>query len=878
MKLSSKLIAIFALFIVLIWLDEVIDMQKILFGAETTPFNWPEAVIETILITLLGYVTISRLFLRQKPPAQTTGLKGLRYIWVPVLFCFLGLFIIIWLNEILDLPYLLLKAEKTPVNWAEALVESFFILCIGIVTFIILFHNTAERSRAQELFSKSFFFSPIPATITSVSQGVIIQANDAFLRITGYGEEKIIGKTVYDIDIWEQPEKRAEMVRELQAKGSVQDVELSLRISDGEIRTCLYSAQIIEYLDEPHILSMAVDITHRKRSEELLKKAEAKYRNMFMHSINGVAVYTAQKEGEDFVFADLNKSAEKIDNITREEVAGKSVLEVFPGIEEFGLLDVFKRVYRTGISEHFPISRYSDNRIEGWRDNYVYKLSSGEIVAVYSDETARRRAEEELQERERTLITLMGNLPGMAYRCRNDQDWTMEFISEGCYSLTGYTPSDIIGSKTIPYTRIIHPDDRDMVWQTVQSALRGKRHFQMTYRIITADKNQKWVWEQGIGIFSEKGDLIALEGFISDITTQRKAQSELRRSEEKFSKAFHASPDWIVITTLKDGIFIDVNETFLKNSGYTLGEVIGRSSIELGIWENDGDRAAMVEMIREHGGVRNLEVRFRTKHGESLTMLLSSEQFSFGGEECILSIIRDITERKAIEEKLKHSEKQLRELYKHLQKTRETERTRISREIHDELGQELTGLKLDMAYLIKKMPKEKSDLMSKAAVMSKHIDMSLDSVRRISMDLRPALLDQLGLVAAIEWQTQDFERRTGISCSLEIEPGMSIRNKDLSTTIFRVFQETLTNITRHAKATKVDVHMRTTNGSISLAVMDNGIGIPSDEVINPRSFGLIGMRERVSDWGGYVQISGSMGKGTTVKLNIPMKGRRHTTH
>ncbi|HOO46317.1 MAG TPA: PAS domain S-box protein, partial [Deltaproteobacteria bacterium] len=856
MKLSTKLINIFALFIVLIWLDELIDMQKILFGAEATPINWPEAVLETILIAALGYFTVTRLFPRENTAVRTTSLKGLRHIWIPVLLCFVGLFVIIWLNEIIDLPYLLLKREKTPVNWAEALVESFFILCIGLVTFTILFHNTVERSRAQELFSKSFYFSPIPVAITSVSQGMIVQANDAFSRITGYDRKDLIGKTVFDINIWEQPERREEIVRKLREKGSVQDVEVGIRNSDGEIRTCLYSAQVIN-LDEPHILSMAVDITDRKRSEELLKKAEAKYRNMFMHSINGVAVYNARQDGEDFVFADLNKSAERIDSITREEVVGKSVLDVFPGIRRFGLFDVFKRVYKTGISERFPISQYTDDRIEGWRENYVYKLSSGEVVAVYSDETARRKAENDLKERERALITLMGNLPGMAYRCRNDRDWTMEYISEGCYPLTGYKPSDIIGSETISYAQVIHPDDRNMVWQTVQSSLIDKKHFQMTYRIITADGNLKWVWEQGIGIFSEKGDLVALEGFISDITTQRKAQSELRRSEEKFSKAFHASPDWIVITTLKDGIFIDVNETFLKNSGYTLEEVIGRSSLELGIWEDDNDRAAMVEVIRKHGGVRNLEVRFRTKHGDSLTMLLSSEQFAFGGEECIISMIRDITERKTMEERLKHSEKQLRELYKHLQKTRETERTSISREIHDELGQELTGLKLDVAYLIKKMPRDKSDLINKAAAMSQHIDMSLESVRRISMDLRPALLDQLGLVAAIEWQTQDFEKRTGIACSLEIEPGMSIRNKDLSTTIFRVFQETLTNITRHAKATRVDVRMRKINGSISLDVKDNGIGIPKDEVINPRSFGLIGMRERVSDWGGDIRISGS---------------------
>ncbi|HPR50166.1 MAG TPA: PAS domain S-box protein [Deltaproteobacteria bacterium] len=866
-SIRMKLVYVFVLLMALVWIDELIDFPGIFYGVEKSPVNWLEAIIETVLIAMVGFLTISW-FIPQKGAYKE--LKRTRHILISIIVSFLGLCLVIWLNELIDIPYLLLGGEKTPVNIYEAVVETILIIIIGFFAVAVLMLNISERARAQDLFYKSFYFNPIPAAITTISDGIVIQANEAFYNVTGYKADDIIGKSLLKHNIWVHPEQRDKVVQTVLKKGSVRNLEVELRDSAGNLRTFLFSAETITYLDEPHILSMAIDITDRKKAKDLLIETEAKYRNMFLHSINGIVAYKTISDGADFIFADINTAAERIDNIKKEDVLGKSVLEVFPSIKEFGLFDVFQRVYKTGKSEHFPISLYKDAHVEGWRENFVYKLPSGDIVAVYSDETARKIAEQELEERQRALMTLMGNLPGMAYRCRNDRDWTMEFISEGSYLLTGYSPYDLIGNKVIPYGEVIHPDDRDMVWESVQAGLKEKKHFQMDYRIITADGRERWVWEQGIGIFNQQGDLVALEGFIADTTAQKRAQQELRRSEEKFSKAFHASPDWISISTLKDGIYIDVNEAFMEHSGFSIEEVIGRSSLELGIWEHKEDRDIVKQKIREHGGISNEEVNFRTKQGTILTMLWSAEMFEFGGEECILSVSRDITDRKNMEEQLKHSQKQLRDLYKNLQETREAERTRISREIHDDLGQELTGLKLEVAFLKRKLPRDSTDLIDKTSQISDHIDLAVESVRRISMDLRPALLDQLGLVAAIEWQADDFQKRTGIVCTLSIDPEITLKSTKLSTTIFRIFQETLTNITRHAHASRVSVSLHQVDGSIDLLVKDNGKGIEKEEIANPKSFGIIGMKERVSDWGGDIQISGKRGKGTTVKVRIPI--------
>ncbi|MBW7996511.1 MAG: sensor histidine kinase [Candidatus Glassbacteria bacterium] len=233
-------------------------------------------------------------------------------------------------------------------------------------------------------------------------------------------------------------------------------------------------------------------------------------------------------------------------------------------------------------------------------------------------------------------------------------------------------------------------------------------------------------------------------------------------------------------------------------------------------------------------------------------------------------MFEDITERMRIENELKQSRQQLRELALHLQMIREQERRVIAREIHDELGQALTALQLDLYGLKKRFPGERDDLKEKADSMLRLIDVTNRSVQRISTHLRPALLDDLGLTAAIEWQIEEFSGRTGITCELNLEAEDSSLDEELSTAIFRILQETLTNITRHAEATKAWVSLVREDGTLILEVRDNGKGITRGQVEHARSFGVIGMRERLYPWGGEVDICGEKNKGTMVKVRIKL--------
>lgn len=227
-------------------------------------------------------------------------------------------------------------------------------------------------------------------------------------------------------------------------------------------------------------------------------------------------------------------------------------------------------------------------------------------------------------------------------------------------------------------------------------------------------------------------------------------------------------------------------------------------------------------------------------------------------------------ERQRAEDKLRKSLDQLRALSSYLQYVREEERTRIAREVHDELGQALTGLKLDLSWLASRLARNRPPVRDKVRTMTEHIDETIQTVRRIATELRPGILDSLGLVAALEWQANEFQSRTGIPCVVITTVADNLWDQQFSTVVFRIFQETLTNVIRHAKATRVEVRFTEEGEYLTLVVKDNGRGISEDEIANTRSIGLVGMRERAMLIGGELSLQGTPGQGTVVTLRAPL--------
>jgi len=349
-------------------------------------------------------------------------------------------------------------------------------------------------------------------------------------------------------------------------------------------------------------------------------------------------------------------------------------------------------------------------------------------------------------------------------------------------------------------------------------------------------------------------------------------REELAPSEAQFFKVFQASPVSIILRTLAEGRVIDVNERYCELVGFSREEMIGRTVHELGLWKDPSEGSKVIDRLRREGYLNNVEGHFRHKSGATRDVLIWGELTDIAGERVVIGMVVDITDRKRMENELKRSREQLRSLSARLQQIREEERIRIAREIHDELGGFLTVLKLDLDALCKEVPGAPEPFRQKQDSITKTILSAIGSVRRICSDLRPSVLDHIGLTAATEWQVEEWQARTGIRCAMasslndeHIDPGRA-------TAAFRVLQEALTNVARHAAATSVQVRLWTDAGRLRLEVHDNGRGIAPATVDDSTSLGLLGMKERVFSFGGSVEIFGAPERGTTVDVSIPLYG------
>ena len=272
---------------------------------------------------------------------------------------------------------------------------------------------------------------------------------------------------------------------------------------------------------------------------------------------------------------------------------------------------------------------------------------------------------------------------------------------------------------------------------------------------------------------------------------------------------------------------------------------------------------------------KHVELTAMRADGKEFPVELAITKVDLEGPPTFTGFVHDITQRKRAEKQLRDSREQLRVLAAHLQSVREEERSRIAREVHDELGQALTGLKMDLAWLDKNSrPASTTDESRQAGEKLKElperVDAIIATVRKIATELRPPVLDDLGLEAAIEWQSQEFEKRTGINCRFHSGLKHADLDQERATAVFRIFQETLTNVVRHAEATQVNVHLREEGDKLVLEVQDNGRGMAGRELSGPQSLGLLGMRERATMLDGEVNIISRQGRGTRVDVRIPI--------
>ena len=318
----------------------------------------------------------------------------------------------------------------------------------------------------------------------------------------------------------------------------------------------------------------------------------------------------------------------------------------------------------------------------------------------------------------------------------------------------------------------------------------------------------------------------------------------------------------------RDYTVLHCNSRFAELLGTGLQHLIGSSMLDLVCAD---DRAKLGKLLgRGAQEPCRGEVDLQSHKGVPVPVRLSLNPLDTAGTQTVCLIASDLSEVKRAEQELRDSSQQLRNLAARLLSVLEDERTRIAREIHDELGQSLTAVKMDLAWLSGRLPPGNEQMRTRIFTTMQLANDLIKAVRRISTDLRPGILD-LGLAAAVEWQARDFQLRTGIPCQLQLPPQELAVAPNIATALFRIFQETLTNITRHANATSVEVCVETQGEGMVLRIHDNGQGFDDTNPALSKSLGLLGMRERAVMLGGQVNVSSTPGQGTSVTAWIPLR-------
>lgn len=343
----------------------------------------------------------------------------------------------------------------------------------------------------------------------------------------------------------------------------------------------------------------------------------------------------------------------------------------------------------------------------------------------------------------------------------------------------------------------------------------------------------------------------------------------VREAELRYSSIFRFSPSSILILRLADGRVVDANDAFLATFGYSLDETVGRPALEMHLWADIEARAAMFALLAESGRLHEFAARWCRSSGEAIDCLVSGEVIVLGGERHLVCVVSDISRLKESEQRLRDIQGQLRNLGVRREAAREDERKRMAREIHDVLGQLLTALRLDVDMLGMEFGAEAPLLLERTAKTLHLVDSTIAIVRNLATALRPSALD-MGIVSALEWQAKEFAGRTGIPCSVMVREGDIDLTEEQAIGVFRLVQESLTNVARHARASAVVVNLVRGDGGYWLSVADDGAGF-DPAAVGRTSLGLVGMRERAVALGGELAVHSAPGSGTIIEVNFSAK-------
>jgi PAS domain S-box-containing protein len=472
-------------------------------------------------------------------------------------------------------------------------------------------------------------------------------------------------------------------------------------------------------------------------------------------------------------------------------------------------------------------------------------------------------------------------------------DYKLQRANNSLCNALGYTEAELSNES---YINIAHPDDIERGRKLADQLRAGTiPSYRIERRFITKEGNIAWLDITSVLIRDEKNQPQYVLAMVDNITDRKRATEALRTSEERYRSFVVNSSEaiWrfeveqpidITLSTdeqialfYKHAYLAECNDAMARMYGFSNAEeIVGARFGEFSLASNPTNVSALRKFITHHYRLNEVETTALASDGSQRYILVNVIGIVIHGMLLrIWGTQRDETERKQAEKGLKASHAQLRSLAGRLQNIREQERTDIAREMHDVLGQSLTSLKIDLSWLKKKLPQPDQPFANPAIDqriedMMNTLEKAIVAVKTLSTELRPGILDKLGLAAAVEWQCQEFEKRSGIKSTCHVPNRQITVNDDRATALFRILQEALSNVSRHAKATAVNIELHRGKSDLTLSISDNGRGITNDEISDPTSLGLLGMRERAEFLGGHFTIKRNTTSGSTAVAKVPL--------
>jgi PAS domain S-box-containing protein len=722
--------------------------------------------------------------------------------------------------------------------------------------------RTAEALRESEERFRSLYENATIGIYRTTPEGRILMANPAAIRMLGYDSFNELTRRNLDKSGFKTSAERIEFQQRIAKEGIIIGHESAWIKKDGSTIHIRESARAIR--DEKGSIiyydGTFEDITGQKQAMEAL--------SLLSHAVKSIGECISITDLENKLLF-VNETFLKTYGYTEEEIIGKNISIIrseVSGHEDFILNETLKGGWQGEL-----LNRKKDGSLFPiYLSTSVISDEKGQpiaLVGIASDITERKWAERALQVSEKKYRDIVTWAPIGIYQ--STRSGKMLSANSSIVELLGYTSVDDLISSDMSKSVYFDEEDRKRFIK-LHDACEENVALNYETRWRKKDGSVIWVLMTVHEVRDKSGETLYYEGFVFDITERKHAEEALRESEERYRLLVENSMDLVTEIDSK-GNFLYVSPNVKTILGFEPANLVGTNLLSK-VYSKD--KSLLKEILGTEGG--SVTYRYRDNMGEWHWFETSGRIYrTSSGEQRMVMVSRDITERRKSEQELDNSRKQLQHFTEHLEHVLEEERKRISRELHDDLGQLLTILKFDLSWLRLEGMKDYPDVKLKVDGMMDALNEALASVKRISKEIRPPQLDALGLGGAIQWDIDQIEKKTGLKGIVTVEPIEFNLQNEISAVLYRIFREALTNVVRHAQAQHVYVRLIQRLDSVILSIRDDGRGITKKEISSDISLGLVGIRERVRTINGSLSLEGKSGKGTMLIVEVPLSKKKN---